>query len=102
MTAAENDLRLLQALCQTSDRSLLRLACRAVRRHRWALVEHEVIFESCAELARLGARIERLPLAARLTRAGFPDVDLDALFSPLPAPDLVLRSHLDEGEGGWR
>lgn len=102
MTASDSDLRLLQALCQTGDPALLRRGCRALARHRWARVEHQVVFESCADLTRWGARIERLPLAARLTRAGFPDVDLDALFAPLPAPERILRRHLDRHEGQGR
>lgn len=90
MRAEENDLLLLRALCQITDRALLRHACRALRRHRWALGEHQVIYESCAALASRSARIESCSLASEATRAGFPDVDLDALFVPLAAPDREL------------
>lgn len=95
MHARNDDLLLLRALCQAADAALLRRACRALRAHSWARQEHLLVFESCAALTACGVRISSGRLAAQLTRAGFPDVDLDALFAPLPAPDRELARRLD-------
>jgi hypothetical protein len=95
MRSENDDLRLLQALCQASDAGLVRRACLALRAHPWSCGEHGVVYEACAELVSRGARIAPLALAAQLTRAGFPDADLDALFAPIPAPDRRLSRFLD-------
>jgi hypothetical protein len=87
---------LLQALCQTFDAPLRRRALEVLARHRWALPDHQLIFESWAVLARTGTPVRRETLAAQLTRAGFPDMDFDALFSPLPSPATELARRLDE------
>lgn len=102
MHSEDDDLRLLQALCQASDAELVRRACLALRGHSWSRGEHRVVYEACVELAGSGTRITPPALAARLTRAGFPDVDLDALFAPLPAPDLQLSRLFDSAARGSR
>jgi hypothetical protein len=96
------NLHLLRALCQTTNPVLLRRAVDVLRRHRWPQGEPLVVYESCAALAARGARITRGNLAAELTRAGFPDVDLDSLFAPLPSPESELARHLEtlEKENG--
>ena len=102
MPAETEDLSLLQALCQTKDVGLLRRACRALETRRWSRAEHAAVFEACVALASLGARIEPASLAARVTRAGFPDVDLDSLFAPFPLAESSLRRHLRDLEGSER
>ena len=85
-----DDLHLLRALCQAADAALVRRACQVLRRHPWPQGEPLIVYESCAALAARGARISPRTLASELTRAGFPDVDLEALFRPLPSPDREL------------
>ncbi len=95
MHAENDDLDLLRALCQSSDVALVRRACSALRTHPWTQQEHAVIFECCAALSACGVRIDSRRLAAQLTRAGFPDVNLDALFAPVPDPDRELARRVD-------
>jgi hypothetical protein len=90
---------LLQALCQTADEALRRRAFEALPTHRWANRDHQLIFEGCSLLARNGAPITRGSLATQLTRAGFPEMDFDSLFAPLPSPGEELARRLDELAG---
>jgi hypothetical protein len=93
---AENaDLHLLRALCQAADAALVRRACRLLGRYPWPQGESRIVYESCAALSARGARINKANLAAEATRAGFPDVDLDSLFHPLPSPDSELARRLE-------
>lgn len=86
--------RILQALCQTADAGLRERAAEVLRRHRWAAGEHEVIFSAWNSIARAGRAIHRGELAAQLTRDGFPEIDLDSLFEPLPSPAAELARSL--------
>jgi len=97
-----DDLHLLRALCQAADAALVCRACQVLRRHRWPQGEPLIVYECCAALSARGARISRANLAAEVTRAGFPEVDLDALFRPLPSPDreLARRVYALERENG--
>jgi hypothetical protein len=101
-TAETDDLLLLRALCQSADAALVRRACRVLGRYPWPQGECRVLYESCAALSSRGARISRATLAAEVTRAGFPDVDLESLFAPLPSPDRELERRLEalEKESG--
>ncbi len=93
---AENaDLHLLRALCQAADAALVRRACRLLRRYPWPQGERRIVYECCAALSARGARISHANLAAEVTRAGFPDVDLESLFAPLASPDRELARRLD-------
>ena len=94
MHTGNEDLLLLRALCQVSDTKICRRACDTLQSYAWADGEHRVIFEVCAKLTRLGVRISPNLLAAQLTREGFPDVDLDALFEPLTLPAAELAHRL--------
>ncbi len=102
MPTANDDLRLLRALCQADDTGVLRRACDVLQRYPWSDGEHRVIFESCARLARFNAPITPNLLAAQLTREGFPEVELDALFEPLAAAATELARRLDAFEGKTR
>ncbi len=93
--AGNDDLQLLRALCQSADGELVRRACRLLRRHPWPQGERRIVYECCAALSARGARISHANLASELTRAGFPDVDLESLFAPLAAPDCELARRLD-------
>jgi hypothetical protein len=93
------DLQLLRALCQTEDAGARRHACEILQGHDWADGEQRVIFEACAALTRFGARINPAALAVQLTRAGFPDIDLDAMFEPLQQADAELARRLHALKG---
>ena len=60
-------------------------------RHRWHSEDHRVVFEALA-----GWRAEpetiRDGLAARITRRGFPDIEIEAYFAPVAASlETALR-----------
>jgi hypothetical protein len=96
MDAGTRERHLLRALCQTSDSALRRRALEVLPLHRWTHRDHQLIFETWALLARTGTRVTRETLAAQLTRAGFPEMDFDALFAPLHSPAADLARRLDE------
>ena len=102
MQTANEDLQILRALCQTKDAELRRRACEILRNYEWVDGEHRVIFEVCAALDSFGARINVTTVAAQVTRAGFPDVDFDALFEPLPMADTELAKRLNALERNAR
>ena len=102
MHTGNDDLLLLRALCQANDGGICRRACDILWNYPWADGEHRVIFEACARLLQLNARISPNLLASHLTRKGFPDVDLDALFEPLPLAAAELARRLDALEGQSR
>lgn len=95
MQTANEDLQILRALCQTKDTGLLRRACEILSNYEWVDGEHRVVFEVCAAISSLGVRIDLPTLAAQVTRAGFPDVDFDALFEPPSMPDAELTKRLN-------
>ena len=78
----EDDRKLLRALCRRESAAAARRAAERLRGHAWASGEHQIIFEACARLARRGTQICKENVAREVTLAGFPDVDLDALFEP--------------------
>jgi len=102
MQTGNDDQQLLRALCQTDDAGIRRHACDVLKSHRWTEGEQRVIFESCAALARFNVPISPISLAGQMTRAGFPDFDLDVLFEPLPSPAAELGRRLDALEGRAR
>lgn len=99
MQTANEDLQILRALCQTKHAGLRRRACEILANYEWVEGEHRVIFEVCAALDSFGVSIDLPKVAAQMTRAGFPDVDFDALFDPLPMADAELAKRLNALEG---
>lgn len=95
MRTGNDDIQLLRALCQTIDVTMRLRACRLLESYAWAEGEHRVVFEVCARLTRLKVPIRRDMLAAQVTREGFPDIDLDALFAPLPSARDELARRID-------
>ena len=81
MRPEDRDVELLRALCRSETAEQARRAVERLRGHAWADGESRILFEACARLARRGARIHKENLAAEVTLAGFPDVELDALFA---------------------
>jgi hypothetical protein len=100
MPTREDDTQLLRAFCQAENVGIRLRACEILNRHRWIEGEDRVIFEACETLIRFGVRISPAALAVQLTRAGFPDVDLDPLFEPLPRAATVLAGRLKAMERG--
>ncbi|HLW79919.1 MAG TPA: hypothetical protein VKU44_10015, partial [Terriglobia bacterium] len=81
--AMEIERRLLQVLCQGTPPGSVRAAARAsLRDYRWCDPVHQVIFEIILSLPVDSAELTRNQLPARLTRRGFPDVEIDDLFRP--------------------
>ena len=79
--AVEIERRLLAALCspaldpRTRAEILERLAV-----HDFANPDHEIIFQALAKMPRGSGKYIRETLGARLTRLGFPDIDVEPLF----------------------
>jgi hypothetical protein len=79
--AVEIERRLLAALCspaldpKTRVQILERLAA-----HKFANPDHEIIFQALAKMPRGSGEHIRETLGARLTRLGFPDIDLEPIF----------------------
>jgi hypothetical protein len=82
---AEIERRFLAALCspaldpKTRAEILERLAA-----HEFANPDHEVIFQALVKMPRATAEHIRETLGARLTRLGFPDVDVEPIFELEP------------------
>ncbi len=86
MTAQETqaaERRVLQALCQGGGGvTLLAEGVRILHGYRFRDPLHQIIFETLSEIGPAAPPLVRELLAARLTRKGFPDVDLDPFFEP--------------------
>ena len=85
LSANEIERRLLAALCsggltdETRRQILERLAA-----HKFGNSDHQVIFEALMKMPRAPAAHIRETLSARLTRLGFPDIDVQPLFALEP------------------
>lgn len=73
----------LALLCQHSSTAPLRAELeRRLSLHSWNVADHRVVFEALAGWRAEPSTI-RDGLAARLTRRGFPDVDIAEYFAPV-------------------
>ena len=94
LPAAEIERLLLAALCasalgrQKRAEILERLAA-----HEFASSDHEVIFRALANMPGASAERIRETLRARLTRMGFPDIDVEPIWE-LPPPSAERISAL--------
>jgi hypothetical protein len=92
MQPKDRDLDLLRTLCRSESAEQARRIVDQLRGHAWADGERKIIFEACARLAHRGARIRKEHVAREVTLAGFPDVELDALFAAAePAAEKPRR-----------
>ena len=96
---AEIERRLLSALCATALAPEMRaLILERLSAHTFANRDHEIICQALAKIPLAPAEHIRETLSARLTRLGFPDIDVEPIleFSP-PPPDTIaaLLQHLD-------
>jgi hypothetical protein len=75
--------RVLRALCQgTPDGSVRETSRMVLRGYRWRELMHQVIFDVVLSIPSDTPEVIQSQLPARLTRRGFPDVDIDDLFKP--------------------
>lgn len=85
LSATEIERRLLAALCSTALGHKTRagiLECLAT--HKFANPDHEVIFQAIVKMPPASGEHIRETLAARLTRLGFPDIDVEPIFELPP------------------
>ena len=79
----KDERRVLQALCQATPQGSVRATARDIlRTYRWREPLHHVIFEVVLSIPTEVPEVIRAQLPARLTRRGFPDVDIEDLFKP--------------------
>jgi DNA-binding transcriptional ArsR family regulator len=100
LSIAEIERWLLAALCspaldhQKRAEILDRLAS-----HKFAEPEHETIFRALVKMPRATSEHIRETLAARLTRLGFPDVDVEPIFDLAPPSPEQIRALLQQLSG---
>ncbi len=77
------ELRVLQALCQGTPQGSIHEAARhLLRSYHWREPLHQVIYEVLLTIPSETPEMVRSQLPARMTRRGFPDFDIKALFTP--------------------
>ena len=77
----EVERQLLAALCSPAlDHPTRADVFARLRAHTFANPDHEVIFRALAKMPRATPEHIRETLSAHLTRLGFPDIDIDAIF----------------------
>jgi hypothetical protein len=94
--AVEIERQLLAALCSRAlDHPTRAAILAALRAHRFTNPDHDVIFRALARMPSAAAEHIRETLGARLTRLGFPDIDIDPIFELEPPSaekiNLLLR-----------
>ena len=79
----KDERRVLQALCQGTPQGFVRATAKDIlRTYRWREPLHHVIFEVVLSIPTEIPEVIRTQLPARLTRRGFPDVDIEDFFEP--------------------
>jgi hypothetical protein len=83
--------RLLAALCQHSLDSRTREdVLERLAQHSFCIPEHEVIFRVVSRITHADPAQMKEAVKTRVTRLGFPDIDVDPLFATgAPSPDEV-------------
>ena len=93
--AAEVERQLLAPLCVSDlDRQTRAEILECLRTHPFSEPDHEVIFQALAKMPRASARQIRETLSARLTRLGFPDIDVDPIFELEPPSAKTIKALL--------
>lgn len=91
---AEIERLLLAALCAPAlDHKTRAEILEGLAAHAFAHPDHEVIFRALLKMPRATSEQIRETLSARLTRLGFPDIDVEPLFD-LEAPSATEISAL--------
>jgi hypothetical protein len=85
----EIERRLLAALCQhTLDPRTRQEVLERLAQHTFVSPEHEVIFRVVSRIAQAAPGQIKEAVKTRVTRLGFPDIDVDPLFTAgAPSPE---------------
>ena len=79
----ERERLILSALCQGTPQGPVREPARRVlARYRWLEPLHQVVYHVLLAMPFDSPEVARQQLPARLTRAGFPDVEVEDFFRP--------------------
>ena len=77
----KRELLVLRALCQGTAQGPVKQSARHILSgYRWIEPLHQVVYDVVLALPFDSPELIREQLPSRLTRAGFPDVDVEALF----------------------
>lgn len=92
----EIERQLLAALCSPAlDVQMRAKILDSLSTYEFAYPDHNVIFRALAKMPRATPEHIRETLSARLTRLGFPDIDVDPIFEREPPPaekiNMLLR-----------
>jgi hypothetical protein len=83
---------LLRALCHRDlDTTLRDQISECLQGHRFHEARYEIVFKALRESTALHSPELHARIAARLTRQGFPDVDLDELFAAPPPVESDIQ-----------
>lgn len=94
------ELHLLAALCgPTVDRQMRAEILQRLGRHNFVHVDHEMIFRALAKMPQATPEQIRETLSARVTRLGFPDIDVNQLFELAPPSPEEIRTLLQRLNG---
>jgi hypothetical protein len=97
LPSAEIERRLLSALCAaTLGREMRAQILERLSAHTFANRDHEIIFQALAKMPHATAEHIRETLGARLTRLGFPDIDVEPIFEFSPPPSDTITALLQQ------
>ena len=97
LPSAEIERRLLAALCAaTVSREMRAQILERLSAHTFANRDHEIIFQALAKMPPATAEHIRDTLSARLTRLGFPDIDVEPIFEFSPPPPNTITALLQQ------
>ena len=92
----EAERKLLTALCQaTADAHMHAMILRRLKDHIFVEPDYEIIYRAMAAIPAISSADVRETLARAVTRLGFPDVDIDALFDAAPPTPAEVAAFLD-------
>jgi len=91
LSAADIERQLLASLCSPSPDEKARAGIFArLASHKFVSADHETIFQALLKMRGAPAAHIRETLGARLTRLGFPDIDVGPIFEiEPPSPDRI-------------
>lgn len=97
LPSSEIERRLLTALCASAlDRQTRAQIIERLSAHTFANRDHEIIFQALAKMPPATAEHIRETLSARLTRLGFPDIDVEPIFEFSPPPLNAITALLQQ------
>lgn len=96
LSGAEIERRLLASLCSPGLDDKIRGEIFArLASHKFASADHETIFQALLKMRGVPAEHIRETLGSRLTRLGFPDIDVDPILQLAPAAAGQIAILLD-------